>query len=224
MKLLLAEDERELSRALVRILEHNQYTVDPVYDGEEALAWLEMGEYDGVILDVMMPKKDGIQVLQAMRRRGDATPVLILTAKDEVEDKVLGLDSGADDYLTKPFAVQELLARIRAMTREKTAFGSSVLTFGNLSLDRATGLLSSPAGQLRLPNKEYQMLELLMANPRQLVPTQRFMDRIWGYDSDTELKVVWVYLSYLRKKLAALEANVEIRSSRGLGYSLEEKP
>ena len=224
MKLLLAEDERELSRALVRILEHNQYTVDPVYDGEEALAWLEMGEYDGVILDVMMPKKDGIQVLQAMRRRGDATPVLILTARDEVEDKVLGLDSGADDYLTKPFAVQELLARIRAMTREKTAFGSSVLTFGNLSLDRATGLLSSPAGQLRLPNKEYQMLELLMANPRQLVPTQRFMDRIWGYDSDTELKVVWVYLSYLRKKLAALEANVEIRSSRGLGYSLEEKP
>ena len=224
MKLLLAEDERELSKALVRILEHSQYTVDPVYDGEEALAWLEVGEYDGVVLDVMMPKRDGISVLREMRRRGDATPVLILTARDEVDDKVLGLDAGANDYLTKPFAVKELLARIRAMTRGHTASDSSVLTFGNLTLDRATGVLSSPAGEVRLPNKEYQMMELLMSNPRQLVPTQRFMDRIWGCDSDTEMGVVWVYLSYLRKRLAALEADVEIRSSRNMGYSLEEKP
>lgn len=223
MKLLLAEDEMELSKALVAILERNQYTVDPVYDGAEALEYLETAEYDGVILDIMMPRLDGITVLKRIRQSGNHVPVLMLTAKDEVDDKVLGLDSGANDYLTKPFATKELLARIRAMTREKTSSDDSVLRFGNISLNRATCELSSPYGSFRLANKEFQMMELLMLHPKHLVSTERFMDRIWGYDSEAEINVVWVYLSYLRKKLSALRADILIKSNRNLGYSLEEK-
>ena len=224
MRLLLAEDEKALSKALVAILERNHYSVDAVYDGRDALAYLEADNYDGVILDIMMPGADGITVLQTIRAKGNRIPVLMLTAKSEVEDKVLGLDAGANDYLTKPFHTQELLARIRAMTRAQAAQPDSRLHFGNVTLDCATFELSTPSGSVRLANKEFQMLELLMRNPHALIPSERFLEKIWGYDSDAELNVVWVYLSYLRKKLAALHANVQIKATRNAGYSLEEIP
>lgn len=224
MRLLLAEDERSLSRAVTVLLRKNHYEVDPVYDGEEALAYLCSGNYDGAILDIMMPKRDGIDVLRQLRRQGNRLPVLLLTAKAEIEDKVEGLDSGANDYLTKPFASQELLARVRAMTREQTEQGTSRLQVGNITLDRATFLLSSPMGSLRLTNKEFQVLELLMCNHRQVISAQRFLEKIWGYDSEVEINVVWVYLSYLRKKLAALHGNLQIKARRGVGYCLEEIP
>ena len=223
MRLLLAEDERSLSRAIVAILQHSHYSVDAVYDGEEALAYLEAGNYDGLILDLMMPKLDGLAVLRTLRAKGSRLPVLILTAKSEISDKVEGLDSGANDYLTKPFSTAELLARIRAMTRSQTAQPTSRIQVGNITLDRTTFELSSPTGSFRLANKEFQMLELLMNNPRQLIPSERFLERIWGYDSNAELNVVWVYISYLRKKLAALGADVEIRATHNAGYSLEAR-
>ncbi len=223
MRLLLAEDEKALSKALVTILERNNYSVDAVFDGQAALDYLEADNYDGVILDIMMPKVDGITVLKTIRQRGNHIPVLMLTAKGEVDDKVLGLDAGANDYLTKPFHMRELLARIRAMTRVQTAQTDSRLHMGNVTLDRATFELSTPTGSYRLANKEFQMLELLMSNPRTLIPTERFLEKIWGYDSEAELNVVWVYLSYLRKKLAALQANIHIKATRNAGYSLEEE-
>ncbi|WP_209344973.1 response regulator transcription factor [Flavonifractor sp. AGMB03687] len=221
MRILLAEDERSLSRALVALLERSNYSADAVYDGEEALAYLEAGNYDALILDIMMPKVDGLTVLRRLREKGNPIPVLLLTAKSEVSDKVLGLDTGANDYLTKPFSTQELMARIRAMTRTQTGQVSSRITFGNITLDQATFELSSPTGSFRLANKEYQMMELLICNPRQLIPTERFLERIWGYDSDVELNVVWVYISYLRKKLTALHADIQIKVTRNAGYSLE---
>lgn len=221
MRLLLAEDEKSLSRALVKILEHGNYSVDAVYDGEEALDYLEADNYDGVILDIMMPKKDGLTVLKTIRAKGNLVPVLLLTAKSEIEDKVAGLDMGANDYLTKPFAPPELLARIRAMTRTQVAQADSSLRLGNITLDTSSYELSSPFGSFRLANKEFQMLEMMMSNPRQLIPTERFMEKIWGYDSEAEINVVWVYISYLRKKLNALKANVAIRATRNAGYSLE---
>ena len=221
MRLLLAEDEHSLSRALVKILEKNNYTAEAVYNGEDALAFLETGDYDAAILDIMMPKMDGITVLQKLRAQGNLIPVLILTAKSEVDDKVLGLDSGANDYLTKPFDTKELLARIRAMTRNQNIVASK-LTFGNITLDRATFELSSPTGSFRLANKEFQMMEILMSNPQNLFSTERLMEKIWGYDSEAEINVVWVYISYLRKKLTALHANIQIKAARNAGYSLEE--
>ena len=221
MRLLLAEDEKSLARAVSAILEKNNFSVDVVYDGADALDWLRAGNYDGAVLDIMMPKMDGITVLKTIRAEGNMLPVLLLTAKSEVDDKVEGLDSGANDYLTKPFAAKELLARIRAMTRTATAQPSSTLQFGNLTLDRATFELKSPSGSYRLANKEFQMLETLMANPKTLISTERFMEKIWGYDAEAEINVVWVYISYLRKKLTALNANVQIKATRNAGYSLE---
>ena len=223
MRLLLAEDEKSLARAVSAILEKNNFSVDVVYDGADALDWLRAGNYDGAVLDIMMPKIDGITVLKTIRAEGNRLPVLLLTAKSEIDDKVEGLDSGANDYLTKPFAAKELLARIRAMPRAQTAQPSSTLQVGNLTLDRATFELKSPSGSFRLANKEFQMLETLMASPKTLVSTERFMEKIWGYDSEAEINVVWVYISYLRKKLTALNANVQIKATRNAGYSLEVK-
>lgn len=222
MRLLLAEDELALSKALTAILERNNYSVDPVYDGEAALEYLEADNYDGVILDIMMPKVDGIEVLKEIRGKGNWIPVLLLTAKSEVDDKVLGLDAGANDYLTKPFHSKELLARIRAMTRAQDQQADNLLQLGNVTLNRATFELSTPKGSLRLANKEYQMMELLLANSKNLISTERFLEKIWGYDSEAEINVVWVYISYLRKKLTALKANIRIKATRNAGYSLEE--
>ena len=222
MRLLLAEDEKALSKALTAILERNNYAVDAVYDGQAALEYLEADNYDGIILDIMMPKVDGITVLKEIRKKGNLIPVLLLTAKSEVDDKVEGLDAGANDYLAKPFHSKELLARIRAMTRIRTGQSSSTLQLGNVVLNRATFELSTPKGSFRLANKEFQMMELLMSNPDTLISSERFMEKIWGYDSEAEINVVWVYISYLRKKLAALHANIQIKVTRSLGYSLEE--
>ncbi|MDO4470698.1 MAG: response regulator transcription factor [Bacillota bacterium] len=222
MRLLLAEDEKALSKALVAILERNNYSVDAVYDGQSALDYLEMDNYDGVILDIMMPKVDGLTVLRKVREKGNLIPILLLTAKSEVDDKVEGLDAGANDYLAKPFHSKELLARIRSITRTQAAQTNSKLTVGNTTLDRATFELSTTKDSFRLANKEFQMLELLMCNPNQLISSERFLEKIWGYDSETEINVVWVYISYLRKKLATLHANIQIKATRNAGYSLEE--
>ena len=221
MRLLLAEDEKRLSMALCEILSKNKYDVDAVYDGAEALEYIRSGLYDLIILDIMMPKRDGISALREMRARGYNIPVLILSAKSEVDDKVLGLDSGANDYLTKPFSVKELLARLRAMTRKGDGQIDSTLKFGNLTLDLATYELATASGSFKLANKEFQMMDMLMRNPTHLISTERFMEKIWGYDSDAEINVVWVYISYLRKKLTTLGADVEIKAHRNSGYSLE---
>lgn len=222
MRLLLAEDEVALSKALKTILERNNYSVDAVYDGQAALEYLQADNYDGVILDIMMPKVDGITVLKKVRSQGKLVPILLLTAKSEVDDKVLGLDAGANDYLTKPFHSRELLARIRAMTRTQAAQPNSQLQMGNVTLNRATYELSTTSGSYRLVNKEFQMMEMLMSNPKNLISPERFIEKIWGYDSEAEINVVWVYISYLRKKLVALHANIQIKAVRNAGYTLEE--
>lgn len=221
MRLLFAEDEKSLSRAVCEILKKNNYSVDAVFNGADALDYLETENYDGVILDVMMPKVDGFTVLKRMRESGSKTPVLMLTARSEIDDKVFGLDSGANDYLTKPFDTKELLARIRVMTRQSEVQTDSKLCLGNLTLDSATYDLIGPDGQFKLAGKEFQMLEMLMRNPKRLISADAFMDRIWGYESETEMNVVWVYISYLRKKLESVGANVRIKAQRGVGYYLE---
>ena len=223
MRLLYAEDEKSLARAVSTILRKNNYSVDVVYDGQDALDYLETENYDGAILDVMMPGADGFEVLRRMRARGDSTPVLLLTAKSEVDDRVAGLDSGANDYLTKPFDMKELLARIRAMTRVLSVQPDKTISFGKVTLDCASYDLSGPGGSTKLAGKEFQMMEMLMRNPRKLVSTETFMDRIWGYDSEAELNIVWVYISTLRKKLKGIDADVEIKAQRGVGYYLEVK-
>ncbi len=221
MRLLLAEDEQSLSKALVAILEGNHYSVDAVYDGVDALAYLDAGNYDALILDIMMPKLDGLSVLRKLRASGNQIPVLMLTAKSEVDNKVLGLDSGANDYLAKPCAARELLARIRAMTRSKNGQADVLLQAGNITLNCASFEVSSPYGSFRLPNKEYQMLEMLLRSPSSLIPAERFFEIVWGYDSDAEINVIWVHISRLRKKLAELQADVEIAASRNAGYYLK---
>ena len=221
MRLLYAEDEKSLARAVSAILVKNNYSVDVVHDGESALDFLATGNYDGVILDVMMPKRDGFEVLREMRARGDSTPVLLLTARSEIDDRVEGLDSGANDYLTKPFDMKELLARIRAMTRVLSVQQDKTLTTGSVTLDCATYDLTGPGGSCKLAGKEFQMMEMLMRNPRKLISTETLMDRIWGFDSEAELNTVWVYVSMLRKKLKEINADVGIKAQRGVGYYLE---
>ena len=224
MKLLYAEDERSLSEAVAAVLEYHKYRVDPVYDGQEALDYAENDRYDGIILDVMMPKKSGLEVLKALRARGDRTPILLLTAKAEVEDRIQGLDLGADDYLAKPFAMGELLARVRAMLRRREEYTPDLLTLGNLTLDRQSYTLAVGEERLLLPKLEFQLMELLLLNRGVFLSTEDLLVKVWGYDTDAELGVVWVYLSYLRKKLAALGANVSIKAKRGIGYTLELTP
>ncbi len=222
MRILIAEDEKPLARALERIFKKNNYSADAVANGEEALEYLESGNYDVVVLDIMMPVMDGITALKKLRETGNNVPVLLLTAKSEVDDKVLGLDSGANYYLTKPFDSKELLATIRAITRTETQVDSKI-TFGNVSLDRSTFELSSQSGSFKLANKEFQMMEIFMSNPHHIIPAERFMEKIWGFDAEAEINVVWVYVSYLRKKLLALNADITIKSKRNAGYSLEEE-
>ena len=223
MRLLLAEDEKTLSNALVTILKHNNYSVDAVYNGEDAIDYIETGVYDGAILDIMMPKVDGITVLKTIRAGGNKMPVLLLTAKSDVDDKVLGLDAGADDYLTKPFVTKELLARIRAMTRRQAELTDNSLSFGDLKLDRVSFELSSPIGKLPLTAKEFQIMESFMNYPSQIISAERLMEKIWGFDSDSEINVVWTYISYLRKKLKLLQSGVTIKAVRNIGYTLENE-
>lgn len=223
MRLLLAEDEKSLSHALVTILEKSHYSVDAVYDGQEALEYLESEAYDGLILDIMMPKVDGITVLKTIRKQGNKIPVLILSAKSEIEDKVDGLDAGANDYLAKPFDARELLARIRVITRVNTESNDSLIRFGHVTLNRKTYVLKGEKAEFKLANKEFQMMELLMDNPHQVLSTDRIFEKIWGYESDTEINIVWVYIAYLRKKLVKMHADIEIKAHRNVGYSVELK-
>ena len=223
MRLLYAEDEVAMSDAVTEILKHKNYIVDAVYDGQEALDYILSDiEYDGIILDVMMPKKSGIEVLSEIRKKGIATPVLMLTAKSELADKVEGLNAGADDYLAKPFAMPELIARVGAIVRRKGEFIPDNMQMGNVTLNRNSFELSTPSGTIRLAKKEYLMMEMLMKSPSSPVSTESFMTRVWGYDSEAEINVVWVYISYLRKKLTALNANIQISALRGRGYILSE--
>ena len=221
MRLLLAEDEKEMSNAICAVLKHEHFSVDAVYDGQDALDYLENDDYDGAILDIMMPKMDGITVLKRIRAKGIFTPVIMLTAKSQLDDKVEGLDAGADDYLTKPFAMKELIARVRSITRRSGEVADNVLTFSDIELSRSTFTLKSSGGEERLANKEFQMMEMLLEHPGQVISADQFMDRIWGYDTETESNVVWVYISNLRKKLKKIGSSVNIKAARGLGYSIE---
>ena len=224
MKLLYAEDETSMSEAIVDILEYHNYIVDAVYDGADALAYARSDHYDGIILDIMMPKLSGLEVLQALRQEGCRTPVLLLTAKSEVEDRIAGLDAGADDYLPKPFDMRELLARVRAMLRRKEEYTPDVLTIGNISLDRQSYELRGRGNSFILPRLEYQLMELLMLNRGIYLSTEDILTKVWGYDTEAEIGVVWVYISYLRKKLSELDAGVEIKTKRNVGYTLEAIP
>jgi len=221
MRLLLAEDEKSLSRALCAILAKNNYSVEAVYDGQDALDYLLSGEYDCAVLDVMMPKMDGFTVLRKIREKGITIPVMMLTARSEIDDKVEGLDLGANDYLTKPFESRELLARLRAITRSVATAADNTLRFSNIVLDRKSFELSGPSGSVRLAAKEYQMMEYLMSNPGTLISTDRFMEKVWGLDSDADINVVWTNLSYLRKKLTSVGSDVKIKAARNAGYFLE---
>lgn len=221
MRILLAEDEKALSKALMKIFEKNHYSADAVFNGSDALTYLESGNYDVAVLDIMMPGTDGITVLKTIRAKGNQVPVLMLTAKSEIEDRVYGLDCGANDYLPKPFDTRELLARIRSITRSRGETQTK-LTVGNVTLDRATFELSSVCGSFRLANKEYQIMELFMSNPHRIISAERIIEKIWGFDSESEINVVWVYISNLRKKLNTLGADIQIKASRNAGYSLED--
>ena len=221
MKLLYAEDEPAMSEAVVDILEYHNYSVDAVYDGADALAYARSETYDGIILDVMMPRLSGLEVLRTLRSEGCRTPVLLLTAKAEVEDRIQGLDLGADDYLPKPFAMGELLARVRAMLRRREEFTPNLLTCGDLRLNQQTAELSCGSASLVLPKLEYKLMELLMLNQGRCLSTEDMLVKVWGYETEADVGVVWVYLSYLRKRLSALGSRVEIRARRGVGYMLE---
>ena len=219
MRILLAEDEAALAKAIAKIFEKNNYSIDVVHDGQDAIDYLEAGNYDAAVLDIMMPKVDGITVLRKLRESGSDLPVCILTAKAEVDDKVLGLDSGANYYLTKPFDAKELLAAVRAITRSDHEVDTKI-TYGDLTLDRASFVLATKQAEVQLANKEFQMMEMLMSNPGSVISVETFMERIWGYDTETESNVVWVYISYLRKKLTAIKSDVKIKALRNAGYSL----
>lgn len=223
MKLLLAEDDRDLSAALKTLLERSGYMVDAVYDGEDAVDYAAAENYDAIIMDWMMPKTDGVQALKRIRESGISTPCMMLTARDAVEDRVTGLDAGADDYLPKPFDAAELLARIRAMLRRRESYVPDILRWEDLSLDKGNCELKCGSRSVRLTGKMYQLMELFMENPRLLFSVQQLMDRIWGWDSDAEINVVWVNLSQLRKKLNELGSEAEIKVYRGTGYALEKK-
>lgn len=221
MKLLYAEDEVSLSEAVVDILTFHKFTVDAVYNGTDALAYAEASPYDGIILDIMMPGLNGLEVLRRLRRSGNTTPILLLTAKTEIEDRIQGLDLGADDYLSKPFAMGELLARVRAMLRRRENYTPDLLQYGNVTLNRQTFTLSGGAQSFQLPKLEYRLMETLMLNRGIYLSSEELLTRVWGYDTEAELGAVWVYISYLRKRLTALNANVTIRAKRNVGYTLE---
>ncbi|MDE6003866.1 MAG: response regulator transcription factor [Oscillospiraceae bacterium] len=221
MKILVVEDEIALAEALSEILKRNKYIVDAVYDGEDGLEYALTDIYDCILLDIMLPKMNGLDVLRILRKRKISTPVLLLTAKSDIEDKINGLDSGADDFLTKPFVTGELLARVRALTRRKGEVITDEFTFGDVALNKSTFSLSREGQFVKLSLKEYQIMEMLIANPKQLISKERFIEKIWGYESDVEYNNIEVYISFLRKKLKVIGSGVNIKTARGIGYCLE---
>ena len=222
MRILIAEDEVSIARALKVMLERNKYAVDVVFNGKDALDYIRASSYDALVLDIMMPELDGLTVLREARAHGITTPALFLTAKAEVEDRVTGLDAGADDYLPKPFDASEFLARVRALTRRSGSYVSSMLSFGNTALDCSQYLLKTNLAEVRLNNKEFQLMELFFRHPRQVFSSEHLMEKVWGLDSEADMDVVWTYIGFLRKKLKALQADIEIKTIRGAGYALEE--
>ena len=222
MRLLIAEDELDLAEALTVFFEKNHFSVDAVHNGFDAYEYAS-GGYDGVILDVMMPKMNGIQVLERLRAEGCKTPIMMLTAKGRKDDRITGFNAGADDYLPKPFDPDELLSRVRAMLRRSEAYQPSVLSCGDVTLDPSTGLLSCGGQSLRLSGREFQVMELFLRNPRQVFSAERIMERVWGWDNEAEINVVWVNISNLRKKLKAIGSRLSLRANRGLGYALEDE-
>ena len=223
MRLLIAEDELDLAEALTVFFEKNYFSVDTVHNGFDAYEYASAGGYDGIILDVMMPKMNGLQVLERLRAEGVATPIMMLTAKGQKDDRVTGFNAGADDYLPKPFDPDELLSRVRAMLRRAQTYQPSVLTYGDVTLDPASGLLSCGSQSLRLGGREYQVMELFLRHPRQVFSAERIMEHVWGWDNEAEINVVWVNISNLRKKLRTLGTRLTLRANRGLGYVLEEE-
>ncbi len=223
MRILIAEDEVTIARALKVMLEKNKYAVDMVHNGNDALDYIRATSYDALVLDIMMPGKDGITVLKTVRAEGNTTPALFLTAKAEVADRVVGLDAGADDYLTKPFAISEFLARVRALTRRSSAYAPSDLCFGNVTLDRGQYTLRTASKEVRLNNKEYQLAELFLRHPHQVFSSEHLMETVWGLDSEADMDVVWTYIGFLRRKIKQIDADIEIRTIRGAGYALEER-
>ena len=224
MKLLYAEDEPALSEAVVDYLTYHKYIVDAVYDGADAYDYAMSGEYDGIILDIMMPKRDGLEVLSALRRDGCRTPVLLLTAKTQVEDRIRGLDTGADDYLSKPFDMGELIARIRAMLRRREEFHPDLIQFGDLTMNLQSGEIRVGDVFFPLPKQEYRLMEQLMLNHSMFMSSEDLLAKAWGYNTETDINSVWLYISYLRKRLVAMNSKVEIVSKRNIGYKLEYQP
>ena len=222
MRILIAEDEVTIARALKVMLEKNKYAVDVVYNGMDALDYIQAAGYDVLVLDIMMPEIDGLTVLREARALGITTPALFLTAKAEIADRVAGLDAGADDYLPKPFAASEFLARVRALARRSSAYVPSALIFGNTTLDCGRYLMKTDSGEARLNNKEFQLMELFLRHPHQVFSSEHLMEKVWGLDSVSEIDVVWTYIGFLRKKLRQIGADIEIRTIRGAGYALEE--
>lgn len=222
MRLLYAEDEEAMAEAVADILEYHKYQVDVVARGDEALDYALAAPYDGIILDIMMPGMSGLEVLSSLRKKGCTTPVLLLTAKNEVEDRIEGLDLGADDYLAKPFAMGELLARVRAMLRRRDEFRPDIKTFGDISLNPHSYELSRGEKSVVLPKLEYQMMEVLIINRGIYLSSEDLLEKVWGYDSEADIGSVWVYISYLRKRLSGLGSWVTIRAKRNIGYRLEE--
>ena len=222
MRLLIAEDELDLAEILTVFFERNQFTVDAVNDGLSAYEYAGADDYDAIILDVMMPKMDGIEVLRRLRADGNTTPVMMLTAKAQKDDRILGFDAGADDYLPKPFEPDELLSRVRAILRRRENYKPSVMAYGDITLSPVSDMLSCNSGKsVRLSGREYQVMELFMQTPKTVLSADKIMERVWGWDSDAEINVVWVHISNLRKKLKSLGSSVTIHANRGLGYILE---
>ncbi len=221
MRLLIAEDEKDLADALCVLFEKNQFSVDTVGDGFSAYEYASSGEYDAIILDIMMPKLNGIDVLKRLREDSVSTPVMMLTAKGQKDDRILGFNSGADDYLPKPFDPDELIARVRALLRRSSSYTPDILRFGDISLDTGDGTLKCNNRQVKLSAREYRLMELFMRSPHTVISADRIMERIWGWDSDAGTGVVWVHISNLRKKLSSIGSSVSIRTNRGLGYALE---
>lgn len=222
MRILIAEDEQTIAKALKVMLEKNRYAVDVVYNGIDALVFTRTTSYDVIVLDIMMPGLDGIEVLKTIRKEGNTTPTLFLTAKAEVNDRVAGLDAGADDYLPKPFASTEFLARVRALSRRSNSYTESILHLGNTTLDLGQYKLKTEQYEVRLNNKEFQLLELFMKNPRKVFSSEHLMEKVWDLDSEADIDVVWTYIGFLRKKLKQIGSNIEIKTIRGAGYALEE--
>lgn len=223
MRLLIAEDDPKLLKSLLHIFAANKFGADGVTDGREALLYAQTTEYDGLVLDIMMPGLDGIEVLRTLRKQGVTTPALFLTARTEVAQRVEGLDAGADDYLPKPFSTAELLARVRAMLRRKDTYLPDLLVLGRVTLNRSTYQLSCEGQVQALSGKEFQILEMLMQSPGTIIPTERFITHLWGWDTTVDTSVVWVHISNLRKKINAPGAPLDIRFVRNAGYLLEEK-